>query len=79
MKLLIAYKGQPVWVTSGEDRYIVDQYTCPIVSTDISGCNASNQVCPTCKFRTPAGANCTMGISNYLKTTFCEDYPEWFI
>ena len=79
MKLLITYKGQPVWVTSGDDRYNVDHHTYPIVSTDASGCNASNQVCQTCKLRTLVGVNCTIGISNYLKTTFYKDYPEWLI
>lgn len=79
MKLLITYKDQPMWVTSGDDRYNVDRLTYPVVSTDAPDCNASYQVCSTCKFRTPTGANCTIGISNYLKTTFCEEYPEWFI
>ena len=81
MKLLITYKDQPVWVTSGEDRYNVDRLTYPVVSTDAPDCNASNKVCPTCKLRTQPQASfgCTIGISKYLKTTFYEEYPELLI
>ena len=79
MKLLITYKGQPVWVTNGKDRYTTDHHTYPIVSTDAPGCNASHKVCPTCKLRSRTDTICTLDISKYLKTTFYEEYPEWFI
>lgn len=79
MKLLITYKGQPVWITSGNDRYRIGKDIYPVVSVDTPGCNASHKVCPTCKLRSRTVTNCTLGISKYLKTTFYEEYPEWFI
>ena len=79
MKLLITYKDQPVWVTSGEDRYNIDNHIYPIVSTDTPGCNASHKVCPACKLNNQPNFSCTEGISKYLKTIFYEEYPEWFI